>query len=146
MTDEQKRSGWTEAALSAVIAWFPDLPRLVKATFASATIYLVLCLVAQVSPVALFQAGRNEFREWVQESRQAAAENRAAVAKERADMILLLREQLSDARSQARPGADPVLASKVERLDRDLRRLQWQLDVLLDEHPKARAGARAPPE
>lgn len=140
MVDESKgdnQQGWTEAALSAVIAWFPDLPKWVRVCFASATIYLVLCLVAQVSPVALFEALSGGVREWVHESRTIAAEERGAAAKERADLISLLMEQNRELRDQAE--RDPRLAERVTVLER-------RMEVLLDQHPQARIKARAPPD
>ena len=152
MSDKNRRQdaarpGWTEAILAAIADWLPDLPRAAKTVFAGAAIYLVLCLVAQISPVALFQAVGNATGDWVDQNRQIEAEARGAARQERADIIALLRDQNADLRTQlqtAYPG--PVIASRVADHDRALRQLQYQMDVLMDQHPRARAAARGPPE
>lgn len=125
--DEEKKRGWTEAALDAVIAWFPDLPRAIKVVFASATIYLVLCLVAQVSPLALFRAATGGLRDWVQHGRQIAAGDRERLDRERADVIVILREQSADLREQlreARAETHSMSAARVEAIDRRLQKLE----------------------
>lgn len=128
MSDKPK-TGWTEGALDAIVAWFPDLPRAVKVFFASATIYLVLCLVAQVSPVAMFEAGSNGLRGWVQENRAIAAQERQMAMSERQDLIGLLLEQNRELRKQA--AGDPELEERV-------RILESKMDALIEGHPKAR--------
>lgn len=130
MTDERKPNGWTESALEAVIAWFPDLPKFIRVIFASATIYLVLCLVAQVNPVALFEAGGNAARSWVLDNRATDAQYRAAITQERADMIQLLREQNNDLRGQIRRPSTGTEGRLYE--------LERKVDALLHAHPKVK--------
>lgn len=136
MSDEnQKRdSGWTEAALDAVISWFPGLPKWVKVIFASATIYLVLCLVAQVSPVSLFSALGNATQEWVAENRKIEAEQRGADRAERSELVALLLEQNRELRNQA--VTDPGLAERVRVLER-------KMDAILSGHPADKARYEA---
>lgn len=125
---ERKPQGWTEAALSAVISWFPDLPRPVKVVFASGTMYLVLCLMAQVSPVAAFVALQATVQGWVSESRAVAAAERASAAQDRQDVITLLREQNNALRddllairaSAERPAAVAALEARINALDQRL--------------------------
>lgn len=124
-----KQQGWTEAALANVIAWFPDLPKAIKVIFASATIYLVLCLVAQVSPVGPFKAFGSAFLAERDAARAVAAEDRQREHAERADLIALLMEQNRELRAAA--AGDPDLEPRVRLLER-------KMDALLDTHPKER--------
>ena len=132
--EPERPQGWTESALSAVIAWFPDLPKTIKVIFASATIYLVLCLVAQVSPSAPFKAFAGAFMAERAAARAVAAEDRRQQRAERADLIALLMEQNRELRAAAQ--GDPDLEARVQRLER-------KMDALLDTHPKERMRAEA---
>lgn len=129
-TDQKdQKKGWTEAGLDAVVGWFPDLPKWVKVVFASATIYLILCLVAQIPPLALPQAAGATIARWADESRAEAKQERTAAAAERADLIGLLMEQNRELRAQA--ADDPELAERV-------RVLELKMAALLEGHPKIR--------
>ena len=132
--EERQKSGWTEAGLDAVVGWFPGLPRWIKVIFASATIYLILCFVSQIPPLALPQAVGGEIKTWLDQSRQEHVEQRVEAAAERADLIALLLEQNRELRKQA--VADPALADRVRTLER-------KMDALLFGHPVDRARYEA---
>lgn len=129
-TDQSdQKKGWTEAGLEAVISWFPDLPKWVKVIFAAATIYLILCLVAQIPPLALPQAAGSAVMTWADRQANIADQQRQQTAAERADLIALLMEQNRELRAQA--ADDPELAERV-------RVLELKMAALLEGHPKIR--------
>lgn len=129
----EERRGWTEAGLDAVVGWFPGLPKWIKVIFASATIYLILCFVSQIPPLAFPQAVGLALRDSVTQNRQLAAAQREADAKERADIIRLLLDERAELRAQA---AD--LRSQI-RPDTEYRvtRLEEQVQRLMAAHPRA---------
>lgn len=138
MTEEQPpKSGWTEAGLDAVVSWFPALPKSVKVIFASATIYLILCLVAQIPPQTLPAAVGAAIGDWLQSTRQRTEADRSEVAKERADVIQLLMDERAELRAQADAmRATPNSDARVDALEQRMRVVETQLHALLDAHPK----------
>ena len=130
MSETDPKKGWTEAGLEAVISWFPDLPRWVKVIFAAATIYLILCLVAQIPPLALPQAAGSALTVWADRQSEIADHQRRQTATERADLIALLMEQNRELRQQA--ADDPELARRVHVLEQ-------KMAALLEGHPADRA-------
>lgn len=149
MTDEkparqdepEQRRGWTEAGLDAVVGWFPGLPKWIKVFFASATIYLILCFVSQIPPMALPQTIGNAFSMRLADQRERDTLERLRDTNERADIIKLLleeradlRAQQADLRSQIRPDTD----YRLKRLEERAELVDEKLQRLLDAHPRAR--------
>lgn len=134
MTDEEKSKGWTEAGLDAMAKWLPALPRWIKTIFGSAMVYLVLCFVSQIPPLALPQAIGDAISDVALHNRAVSDQARAEEGKERADLVALLLEQNRELRKQA--AADPQLAERVRVLEK-------KMDALLIGHPVDRARYEA---
>lgn len=144
MTDDRRegpeeRRGWTEAGLDAVVGWFPGLPKWIKVFFASATIYLILCFVSKIPPMALPQTVGDAARAWIAAGREQGAQERIREDSERADIIKLLlderaelRAQAADLRSQIRPDND----YRIKRLEERAEAVDAKLQSLLDAHPR----------
>ena len=124
---DQDKDGLIEGGQNAVVKWLPGLPRWVKTIFASFAVYLVLCFVSQIPPLALPEAVGGEVKQWLAQSRAEQSEQHRAASAERADLIALLLEQNRELRQQA--ASDPDLAARVRILER-------KMDALLDAHPK----------
>ncbi len=136
--DDDVKKWSIDNVLQAMAAWFPDLPRWCKVTLSLMLAYSIICMfLMQVSPADPFRAAGQMLQGYVSHERELQAEDRSTAAAERADLIGLLMEQNRELRNQA--AKDPDLASRVSVLER-------KMATLLDQHPKARERARAPPE
>ncbi|MGH6640666.1 MAG: hypothetical protein ACREBY_18940 [Polaromonas sp.] len=109
-----KDSDFIRGGLGAVTAWFPELPKPIKWVMAVAFLYLLFCLVAQISPTVGVKAMAHTAQDFVKNSR----EPEQLAAQERTDYLDYLRDELKETRTEL--NATEALKSKIIELEHRL--------------------------
>ncbi|MGH8709758.1 MAG: hypothetical protein ACREVA_00290 [Burkholderiales bacterium] len=126
-----KDSDFIRGGLGAVTAWFPELPKPIKWVMAIAFLYLLFCLVAQISPTIGVKTMVSGIANIVANSR--VPEQQAAV--ERTDYLDYLREELKETRKEI----EAVESIKSQVID-----LQHRVDIMERIHKTQLENLRRP--